>query len=188
MELQQLLDEAAIKRLMLAGLDGDASAYRRLLTELRVRLERYFARRLGRNGSDTEDLVQETLIALHVKRATFDRGQPVGPWVYAIARYKLIDHYRRQGRRSFVPIEDAGDLFVDDESGAADARRDIERSLAELPPRARDLVRSVKLNDESIADVAARTGLSETAVKVAVHRGFHKLAERLRGRDRTGEP
>ena len=166
---------------MLSGLDSDAAAYRRLLAALQVRLASYFARRLGANPGDTEDLVQETLIAIHAKRSTFDRSQPLTAWAYAIARYKLIDHYRRSGRRVFTPIDDEAALSVDDDSAAADARRDIARGLASLPERTRDLVVSVKLKEESIADVASRTGMSQSAVKVAVHRGFRRLAARLRG-------
>lgn len=178
-----ITSEPALKALMVAALDGDSSAYRRLLEALRPRLQTFYGRRLGRNPADQEDLVQETLIAIHTKRATFDRDQPLTAWVFAIARYKLIDHYRRQGRRVHVPVEDSDELFVQDESAAVDARRDIERGLAELPDRARELVRSVKLNEESIAEVAARTGMSETAVKVAVHRGFKRLTATLRGRN-----
>ena len=181
---------ADLQDLMLAALDGDAVAYRRLLTDLRPRLEGYYRRRLGGAGAEVEDLVQETLIAIHTKRATFDRRQQVGPWVFAIARYKLIDHWRRAGRRVSVPLEDAGEaLAVDSGAEAADARRDVERGLAQLSPRARDLVRSVKLEERPVAEVAARTGLSEGAVKVAVHRGFRRMAERLRGApDRDATP
>ncbi len=175
------LTEPDLKALMLRSLDGDASAYRRLLEDLRARLAAYFERRLWSDRAQAEDLVQETLIAIHTKRATFDRQQPVTAWTYAIARYKLIDHYRRSGRARFTPIDDEDDLSVEDESSAVNARNDIARGLASLPEKTRDLVTSVKLHDESIADVAHRTGMSESAVKVAVHRGFHKLASRLRG-------
>jgi RNA polymerase sigma-70 factor, ECF subfamily len=170
---------------MLLALDGDARAYRRLLGTLRTALDSYFRRRLQADLGSVEDLVQETLIAIHAKRATFDREQLLGAWVYAIARYKLIDHYRQRGRRQFVPVEDEEGLVVADESAAVEARRDITRALETLPARARDLVVSVKLNEEPVAEVARRTGMSETAVKVAVHRGFHRLAARLRGEDRS---
>jgi RNA polymerase sigma-70 factor (ECF subfamily) len=168
---------------MLASLAGDASAYRRLLEGLRARLNAYFGRRLLGDPAHVEDLVQETLIALHTKRATFDRAQPVTAWAYAIARYKLIDHYRRSGGRTFVPFEDEKALFAADESAAADARHDLAHGLAALSPHARDLVVSVKLHEESVAEVAERTGMSQSAVKVAVHRGFRKLAARLRGQE-----
>lgn len=166
---------------MLRTLDGDAAAYRRLLGGLQVRLNVYFRRRLQTDLAQTEDLVQETLMAIHTKRATFDRQQLVTAWVYAIARYKLIDHYRRSGRAQFTPIDDEDGLFVDDDSAAADARSDLARGLATLPDKTRDLVVSVKLHEESIEDVAHRTGMSQSAVKVAVHRGFKKLTARLTG-------
>ena len=175
------LSDTDLTTLMLGSLDGDATAYRRLLIALQQRLTGYFGRRMGDARSEAEDLVQDTLMAIHVKRATFDRSQPVTAWVYAIARYKLIDHYRRSGRRRFNDIDDEPDLFAEDESGAAEARLDLERGLSGLPERTRDLVVSVKLNEEPVADVAQRTGLSEGAVKVAVHRGFRRLAARLRG-------
>ncbi len=176
--------EPELTALMLASLDGDARAYRALLEALRGRLRTYYARRMGRDAAEAEDLVQETLIALHAKRATFDRAQPVSAWVYAIARYKLIDHYRRSGRSRTVPLEDDDAFSTPDESAAVDARRDIERGMEALSPRARDLVRAVKLEQASIAETAQRTGMSETAVKVAVHRGYARLAARLRALDR----
>jgi len=175
------LTEPELKALMLRSLDGDAAAYRRLLAELRDRLALYFARRVPPDGALAEDLVQETLMAIHAKRATFDRTQLVTPWAYAIARYKLIDHLRRTGRGRFRPFEHDDEFAVDDESEAADARRDIEQGLAALPERGRELLIAVKLNQEPVADVARRAGMSESAVKVAVHRSFLRLAARLRG-------
>ena len=163
---------------MLASLDGDALAYRRLLDGLRTRLSGYFAQRLRSDPAQVEDLVQETLFAIHVKRATFDRAQPVTAWVYAIARYKLIDHHRRAGGRTFGPS--AHDAWAaPDEHAPADARRDVAYGLDGLSPRSRDLLVSVKLRDEPVAEVAQRTGLSQGAVKVAVHRAFLQLRGRL---------
>lgn len=166
---------------MIASLAGDARSYRRLLEASEARLRIFFRRRIGGAPDEVDDLVQETLIAIHAKRATYDEAQPVTAWIYAIARYKLIDLYRRTGRRRHVPLEDVEDqLTVESGGEAADARRDIERGLAALPDQTRDLVRSVKLNGEAVASVAARAGMSEGAVKVAVHRGFLKLAASLR--------
>ena len=172
--------EADLKILMLAALDGDARAYRAMLGDLRLRLGGYFQRRLRRDPDDVEDLVQETLIAIHKRRETFDKAQALTPWVYAIARYKLIDHYRRAGRRVFVPLDDAAsELRVEDESAAVDARRDIERVLAELPERTRRLLHSLKIEERSVAETAASLGMSEGAVKVAAHRGLRGLMDRF---------
>jgi RNA polymerase sigma-70 factor (ECF subfamily) len=166
---------------MIAALDGDGGAYRALLGDLRLRLAAYFGWRLRRDPDDVEDLVQETLIAIHTRRATYDRAQALTPWVYAIARYKLIDHYRRAGRRVFVPLEDAGELSVQDHGAAADARRDVERALASLPERTRALLRDLKIDELSVAETAARAGMSEGAVKVAAHRGLRALIDRFAG-------
>jgi RNA polymerase sigma-70 factor (ECF subfamily) len=178
------VSEPDLKALMERSLDGDASAYRRLLEGLRERLSVYFGRRLAADPSAAEDLVQETLMAIHAKRATFDRQQLVTAWAYAIARYKLVDHFRRAGRGRFVALDADAGFAAPDEAEAAEARHDVGRGLAELPKRARELVVAVKLREEPVADVARRTGMSESAVKVAVHRGFRRLADHLR-RGRT---
>ena len=175
--------EAELKTLMVAALEGDGRAYRALLGDLRVRLDGYFGRRLRRGSPEAEDLVQDTLIAIHGRRETFDRTQPLMPWAYAIARYKLIDHHRRSGRRVSVPLEDAAaELSVADESAAVHARSDVEKALAALPERTRLLVRGLKLEELSTAQVAERAGMSEGAVKVAMHRGLKAMAARLGGR------
>lgn len=172
--------EPELKGLMLAALDGDALAYRALLGDLRLRLSAYLGRRLRQAPDDVEDLVQDTLIAIHDRRATWDRTQPLLPWVYAIARYRLIDHYRRQGRRVHVPLDDAAqELRVEDESAAVDARRDVETALAQLPERTQLLIRRLKLEARSVADTARQLDMSEGAVKVALHRGLKAMAARL---------
>jgi RNA polymerase sigma-70 factor (ECF subfamily) len=171
--------DGELKVLMIAALDGDGGAYRALLGDLRLRLAAYFGRRLRRDPDDVEDLVQDTLIAIHTRRGTYDRGQALTPWVYAIARYKLIDHYRRGGRRVFVPLEDAGELRVPDHGAAVGARRDVERALATLPERTRALLRDLKIDELSVAETAARAGMSEGAVKVAAHRGLRALIDRF---------
>ncbi len=115
--------EAHLQSLMLRGLDGDAAAWRVLLTDMGAHLRPFFSRRLFDGGADTEDLVQETLIAIHAKRTTWDRKQPFTGWAFAIARHKLIDHLRRRGRRPTHPLDEASDLFADHtvEDGATQA-------------------------------------------------------------------
>jgi RNA polymerase sigma-70 factor (ECF subfamily) len=172
--------EARLKVLMLASLDGDAKAYRLLLEALGDGLRLYFRRRLGGpDAADEEDLVQDTLIAMHTRRATYDPSLPLTAWVYAIARYKLIDHFRRRRIRRTIPLEDAGALFADDEAEAALAKLDLERMMETLPQTTRDLIRRTKLDGHSNADVGAAAGLTETATKVRVHRGLKALAERF---------
>lgn len=169
--------EAQYRDWMLAALAGDAAAYRSLLSGLTRHLRGYYARRLG--PAAAEDVVQETLIAIHTRRATYDPQRPFTAWVYGIARYKLVDEYRRNKRAAAVPLDEAGELFTEDEAQAAIARRDVEKLLAKLPAAKRDLVREIKLEGHSIADTAARTGMSEAAVKVTVHRALKSLGEEL---------
>ena len=167
--------EPRLKALMLVALGGDATSYRTLLAELTPHLRAFFKRRLG-SAADAEDLVQETLIAIHTKRATYDPALPFTAWLHAIARYKLIDHFRRSKIRRTLPLEDAESLFAEEEAESAGAKRDVERLLARLPESKRELVRQVKLEGLSTAEAAARTGLSESNVKVGVHRALKALS------------
>ncbi|MGD0142289.1 MAG: sigma-70 family RNA polymerase sigma factor [Rhizomicrobium sp.] len=181
-----LAAEAQLKALMLSALAGDAAAYRALLAILSAQLRRYYARRLASaDATSAEDLVQETLIAVHTRRATYDTSLPFTPWLYAVARYKLMDHLRRGRIRATVALDDAGDLFAEDESEAALARRDLDRLLETLPQATRDAIRQVKIEGLSTAEAAERSGRSEIAVRVGIHRGLKALGEKLReGRSR----
>jgi RNA polymerase sigma-70 factor (ECF subfamily) len=169
--------EAQYREWMLAALAGDAAAYRMLLSGLTRHLRSYYARRLD-NGA-AEDAVQETLIAIHARRATYDPALPFTAWVYGIARYKLIDEYRRIKRRATVPLDEADELFGHDEATDAIARRDVRKLLDKLPEAKRRLVKDIKLDGVSVADAAARTGMSESAVKVTVHRAIKALGDDL---------
>jgi RNA polymerase sigma-70 factor (ECF subfamily) len=173
-----IAQEAQYRDWMLAALMGDAAAYRMLLAGLTRHLRSYFARRL--DAAAAEDAVQETLIAIHARRATYDPNLPFTAWVYGIARYKLIDEFRRARRRPTVPLEDAGDLFGHDDAQEAIARRDVTKLLARLPAAKRELVKDIKLDGVSIAEAAQRTGMSESAVKVSVHRAIKSLGEELK--------
>lgn len=167
--------ETRLKALTLAALDGDAASYRALLAQLTPHLRAFFTRRLV-NGADAEDLVQETLIAIHTKRATYDPALPFTAWLHAIARYKLIDHFRRSKVRRTLPLEEADSVLADEDANAATAKRDVEVLLARLPESKRALVQQTKIEGLSTAEAAARTGLSESGVKVGVHRALKALS------------
>ena len=183
--------ETELRTLMLAGLDGDARAHRALLMGLTSHLRAYFKRRLarvGRSEADAEDLVQETLMAVHTRRHTYDRAQPLTPWVYAIARYRLIDSLRRtKAHVKDVPIDEHGELFVDDDTGAVDSGLDLERLLAQLPAKTRHTIQLVKLDGFSTEEAAARSGSSLSAVKVSVHRGLRALSLLVKPRNTPDE-
>jgi RNA polymerase sigma-70 factor, ECF subfamily len=174
--------EARLKSLMLSGLDGDAKAHRELLGLLSERLRAYFARRMSSAPADVEDLVQETLLAVHLRRASYDRSLAFSPWALAIARYKLIDYWRRRRLRVTAPLDDVAD-FLHAEPVRSDDGLDLTRALGALPPRQRALVEDVKVTGLSLAEAGARAGISEGAAKVALHRTLRTLASRMRRAD-----
>jgi len=178
--------EAANARLMpllAAARAGDSTAYATLLSSLAGLLRPFVRRHLQRHDSDVEDVLQDVLLAIHIRRESYDASrQPMTAWVYAIARYKVIDHLRREGLRAHIPLDGMDDLFAADTADAGDAQRDVDALVARLPEQQRRAVRLVKLDDLSVREAAAETGLSETAVKVNVHRGIKNLM-RLVARD-----
>lgn len=127
--------ETKLRMLILAGLAGDAAAYRRLMASCGDRLRRYFDRRLRSDAAEAEDLVQETLLAIHQKRDSYNVALPCTAWMYAIARYKLVDHHRRRGYRAVVPMDDLPDLLPADGVESALAAQDIEDLLCRIPEK-----------------------------------------------------
>ena len=173
--------EDRLKALMLRGLNGDSGAHRELLSILASLLRAFYRRRMGRDFADLEDLVQETLIAVHTRRASYSPAQPFTPWAYAIARYKLVDYLRRRSYRVTVPLEVAHEVVEPDVTNAATAGADLERLMSELPAKQRDAIRFVKLQGLSVAEAAQLSGQSESAIKVGIHRGLKALMARVRG-------
>ena len=176
--------EDHLKTLMMCSLAGDGPATRELLTSICPYLRGYFRRRLRGDTADVEDLVQETLLAIHLKRETFDPGGSVSAWVFAIARHKLVDWYRRRNARMTVPLEEAGALSADGDYDDLGARQDVARLLLELPVKQAMAIHCMKLEGLSATETARRTGQSVSAVKVGVHRGLKALAGWLRGQPR----
>lgn len=171
-----MADEAKLKALLLQGLTGDEAAHRAFLTEAAALLRGFFRNRLRNAPEDAEDLVQETLLALHTRRDTYDPQYPLTAWMYAIARYRLIDHVRRvrrRGQHSSLDDIDIGD--ADPEYEASDARRDVATLLEGLPAKQQAAIRLVKIEEKSVKEAAAITGYSESDIKISVHRGLKAL-------------
>ncbi|KQP67973.1 RNA polymerase subunit sigma [Methylobacterium sp. Leaf111] len=177
--------EEELRGLLIASLGGSAVDYRRFLERLGSHLRAYYKGKLvrsGRTDTEAEDLVQETLMVIHTRRHTYDVTQPVTPWVHAIARYKLIDHLRQtRATAANVPVEDAGVLLAHGDHVAAESSLDVARLLAHWPAKMRSAIQSTKVDGLSTAEAAARSGMSETAVKVSVHRGLKALAKLVGG-------
>lgn len=175
--------EAQLKMLMVAGMAGNGAAHRALLSAAALRLRGYFARRLGPDSADLEDLVQETLIAIHRRRASYDPVLPFTAWLHAIARYKLIDYLRRRGIRKEVPLGAAAEMAAPDRAGEWLAAADVEQLLDRLPDKQRRAIRLTRIEGRSIAEAAALTGQSRSGVKVGIHRGIRRLMEHAKGGD-----
>ncbi|HZR34845.1 MAG TPA: sigma-70 family RNA polymerase sigma factor [Nevskia sp.] len=172
--------EDQLKALMLNGLAGDADAHAALLRALVPLLRSFFSRRLHDLNEDTEDLVQEVLIAVHTRRATFDVKRPFTAWLFAIARYRLVDHLRR--RRAIPVTENLDEILVAEGfENALSARMDLDTLLAGLTAKQARAIRDTHIAGYSIAEAAEAAGLGESDVKVSVHRGLKALAAKIRG-------
>jgi RNA polymerase sigma-70 factor, ECF subfamily len=175
--------EERLRELLLRGLAGDSAAYEVFLKQLSAHLRAFFRRRLTGLPQEVEDLLQEALLAIHNQRHTYDQRQPLTAWVYAVARYKLADLLRRRSRTDLLtdPLDEEVELLAASDEAAAEARRDVAKLLEGLPDRFRLPIVHVKLEGLSVAETARLTGMSESAVKIGVHRGLKALAARIRG-------
>jgi len=176
--------ERELRALMTASLDGDGAAYHTLLKKLTGHLRAYYRHRFARIGhgpTEAEDLLQEVLIAVHTHRHTYDRLQPFTPWIHAIARYKFMDYLRRT-KSSFkdLPIASAEELTAKSDMAAVESGLDLQRLMLKISSKARQVIQYVKLEGLSVCEAAKRCGMSESAVKVAVHRGLKALALQIR--------
>ena len=169
--------------LMRSALAGDSAAYQRLLGAvapvLRANARRALVR-AGQPADQAEDIVQDILLAVHLKRHTWDVKAPFAPWLFAIARNKLIDALRRRGRRVFVNIDDFAEILPGEPAEETLPAREVAAHLQTLPVRQRDVLQSIAVDSASIKATAARLSMSEGAVRVALHRGLANLTARLR--------
>lgn len=168
-----IADESALARLMAASQKGDANAYRVLLAEVQLWLERYFRRRVA--PAQLDDLVQDVMMALHAKRASWDPTRAFIPWLAAIARYRWVDHLRKVYRSAEDELGDH-DAADDSDEEAVLARMSLERLFVHLPEKQVECIELVKIEGLSIAEASAKTGQSESLVKVNIHRGLKKLS------------
>jgi RNA polymerase sigma-70 factor, ECF subfamily len=173
--------------LMRAAVGGDSGAYHRLLHELAPMLRGLASRGFAHHKlgpEDVDDVVQETLLAVHLKRHTWDQSKPLLPWVRAVARNKVIDNLRRRGRASHLPIDDVSEWLADDQEPSQINNADAKNVIAKLKGREREIVLAISVEGASARQVAQRLGMTEGAVRVALHRALQSLAKAFR----TGSP
>ena len=169
---------------MRAAMSGDAGAYRQFLVSVTPHLRamaRHRCRAVGVSEGDAEDIVQEVLLAIHLKRGTWDRSRPIGPWIAAIVRNKLVDALRRRGRHAVVPIEDVIETLGAEDHADAPSSHEIDGLLGQLKVRQREIVKSISINGSSVRETADRLHMTEGAVRVALHRALKTLAALYRG-------
>jgi len=162
------------------SLQGDSCAYEQLLVLLTVAVRNVVRARARAAGLDPEDVVQEVLLALHLKRNTWVKGTPVAPWVSAIARNKIVDALRRRGSRIEVPLDNVLETLWTDDAESEGQAHDLERALQGLNERQRDIVRAVSLEGRTPQEVASRLQMTEVAVRVTLHRSLRALAAAFR--------
>ena len=165
--------------LMVAAQGGDGVAYRRLLMSISPYLKS-LAWRAGVTGTDGDDIVQDILLTIHTVRHTYDPSRPFAPWLIAVARHRIIDGLRKRGRTlgREISFSDEHETFGHDEAKrheeASEARR-LRSAIAELPTGQRQAIELLKMKEMSLKEASAVSGLSEVALKVAVHRGIKRL-------------
>src|ERR1700689_5674113 len=169
---------------MRSAMSGDGAAYHRLLkagTPVRRAAARRGLARAGQAVDQSEDIVQDILLAVHLERHTWGADAPFAPWLFATARNKLIDALRRRGRRVFVNIDDFAETIPSEPAAEAVPASEVAAQLQSLPARQREVLQSIAVDSASIKDTAAKFAMSEGAVRVALHRGLASLTARLRG-------
>ncbi|MBK5969489.1 MULTISPECIES: sigma-70 family RNA polymerase sigma factor [Thiorhodovibrio] len=174
--------EATLRPLWDRGQEGDEAAYRQALEQIAKRLRGWFRRRMQTLPDDVEDLVQETLLAIHLQRGTYDPKVPVSRWVFAIARHKLIDLWRRRGRREarHLVLDDLAEGALPTVNEEFPVQRDLATLLGTLPQTQRAAITMTKLEGLTMDEASQRSGTSVSALKVQVHRGLKRLSELAR--------
>jgi len=177
-----------LSALMRSAQDGDRVAYELLLRAVLPLLKRVVQGRFGfLPAADREDLVQDILLSLHAARATYDPARPFLPWLMAIAHNRTVDQVRRNARRhaNELSVDEYPANVVDDDAGRfADSFGDpqeLHRAIKDLPKGQRSAIELLKLREMSLKEASQQTGLSETALKVSVHRAIKALRATLHG-------
>ncbi|MGE3692545.1 MAG: sigma-70 family RNA polymerase sigma factor [Novosphingobium sp.] len=166
-----IADDRSLSRLMALAQKGDREAYAALLDAAQDWLRRYFARRVS--PFQLDDLIQETLLSVHAKRASFDPSRPFLPWLAAIARFRWIDCLRQVYRNEHSELGE--DIAAPAEEPGISARISLERLLAHLPEGQVEAIKLVRIEGLSISEASRITGQSESLVKVNIHRGLKRL-------------
>lgn len=166
-----------------AGVAGDAEQYAAFLRAVSAILRRMIGKKLS--ASDVEDVLQETLIAVHKARHTYDGERPLMPWLFAIAQFRITDHLRKlyAGRRETVDVDEIADTLADASVSVTESTADAEYMnalLQYIPEREKRILTMMHVEGYSAKETGKRLGMKESAVKVAAHRAIKKIREKLK--------
>jgi RNA polymerase sigma-70 factor (ECF subfamily) len=173
-------EQSSLEQKMAQALAGDKTAYSQVLSTISRHLSAYLTNKVA--PKDRDDVVQEILLSVHKARHTYDNARPLLPWVMAIAKYRLLDHWRRHYGHGFdqmTDIEDLKDILSTDATKTIESHEDIRRALASLPIRQQEIINLMYRQDKSVQEVATLLHMSVSAVKVAAHRSYKILRQRL---------
>lgn len=169
--------DKTLEDLMRAAIRGDALAYRQLLQTITPPLRKLIrARGTTLAPEGCEDVLQDVLLVIHAKRHTWREDAPLRPWLYAIARHKVVDAFRARGRRIDLSLDAFAETLPADPGPDPMQGADMEKVLNALDPRAAEIVRAFGQRGETTSETANRLGMSEGAVRVALHRALKSIA------------
>ena len=171
-------DEQCWKNLMISAKAGNEKDYRQLLSELSNVIYNFLRSRFG-NHHFIEDCVQETLIAIHQARHTYAARRPFRPWLFTIVRHKAIDTLRKQNTRQKITSQYKGEqeiLSQPNQQSEAESEMIRGRLLDSLSVEHREVLVLTKIIGFSVAETAEKLGISQSLVKVRVHRAIRKLS------------
>ncbi len=162
---------------MAAYQQGDRDAAEALIERASPQLHRFFmAQVVSRRYAD--DLLQETWLRIHQARHTYRPGEPVLPWIYAIARHTRVDSYRKV-RRTEVREQQVDVLPEAFTPARSHSGPDLESLLRTLPESQREVIVMLKVSEMTLEEVARATSSSVGSVKQKAHRAYQKLRQVL---------
>ncbi len=171
---KKLDDERRWSALMKQGQAGDRQSYNQLLSELGRVIEKYILSKFGELTS-LEDCIQESLLAIHHARHTYDPRRPFRPWLFTIVHHKTIDILLKGNRHNIESLDQAGLETMEESHVDLDRAIDGERLMFELSDEQRQAITLTKYAGMTTNEASSVLGVTETALKARLKRGLDKI-------------
>lgn len=166
---------------MMESQKGNAKMYERLLYEVSVYLGSFLKKKIGAQDH-VADLVQEVLISIHKSRHTYNPSLPFKPWLIKMTQSRLIDYFRKNKRQidCCTTLEDTDGSYLQSEADVSQLEiAQFNQIFVQLPQDQRDILIAMKINGQSIQQVASEKKMSVSAVKVAAHRAYKAILSQM---------